>query len=37
MFRAIAVLPPSPSTVDVATSLPLFGNVEHYRSMPTSR
>jgi hypothetical protein len=37
MFRAIAVLPPSPSTGDVTTSLPLFGNAEHYRSMSTSR
>jgi len=37
MFRAIPVLPPSPSTVDETTSLPLFGNAEHYRSLSTSR
>jgi hypothetical protein len=30
MFRAIAVLPPSPSTVDPRRPLPPFGNVEHY-------
>jgi len=37
MFRAIAVLPPSPSTADVTPSILSFGNVEHYRSMPTHR
>ncbi|CAM5746806.1 hypothetical protein SAFG77S_03950 [Streptomyces afghaniensis] len=37
MFRAIAVLPPSPSTADQRRPQPLFGNAEHYRSMPTSR
>jgi hypothetical protein len=37
MFRAIAVLPPVPFDRRHATSLPLFGNAEHYRSMPTSR
>jgi hypothetical protein len=37
MFRAIAVLPPSPSAVNARHLLPSFGNVEHYRSMPTLR
>ncbi|GGQ93642.1 hypothetical protein Saso_10340 [Streptomyces asoensis] len=37
MFRAIAVLPPSPSAVHGRQLPPSFGNVEHYRSMSTFR
>jgi hypothetical protein len=37
MFRAIAVLPPSPSITTERLDLMPFGNAEHYRSMPTSR
>jgi hypothetical protein len=37
MFRAIAVLPPSLRVSPRDAALPLFGNVEHYRSMTTYR
>jgi hypothetical protein len=37
MFRAIAVPASVPFDRRPATSLPPFGNVEHYRSMSTTR